>query len=48
MDRFPDARFMLQTNAILLDRIPVEYANRFHSILASIDGREKITDFYLI
>ncbi|MHA1637727.1 MAG: TIGR04084 family radical SAM/SPASM domain-containing protein [Candidatus Thorarchaeota archaeon] len=46
MDRFPDARFMLQTNATLLDKIPGEYANRFHSILASIDGRKEITDFY--
>jgi len=46
MDRFPDARFMLQTNALLLDRIPPEYMRRFHSVLVSIDGREQITDGY--
>ncbi|MFW9960303.1 MAG: TIGR04084 family radical SAM/SPASM domain-containing protein [Candidatus Thorarchaeota archaeon] len=46
MDRFPDARFMLQTNALLLDRIPPEYMRRFHSVLVSIDGRELVTDGY--
>jgi uncharacterized protein len=46
MDRFPNARFMLQTNALLLNRIPPEYVKRFHSILVSIDGREQITDAY--
>ncbi|GAG78157.1 unnamed protein product, partial [marine sediment metagenome] len=33
MDRFPQARFMLQTNALLLNKIPEDYAKRFHSIL---------------
>jgi putative peptide-modifying radical SAM enzyme len=46
MDRFPNARFMLQTNALLLDRIPEAYIKRFHSILVSIDGTEKTTDGY--
>jgi putative peptide-modifying radical SAM enzyme len=46
MERFPDARFMLQTNALLISRIPPEYARRFHSILVSIDGTESITDGY--
>jgi len=46
MDRFPEARFMLQTNAQLLDRIPEDYVNRFHSILISIDGNESVTDGY--
>ncbi|MGY5877174.1 MAG: TIGR04084 family radical SAM/SPASM domain-containing protein [Candidatus Thorarchaeota archaeon] len=46
MDRFPDARFMLQTNALLLHRIPEEYLRRFHSILISIDGPRKVTDGY--
>lgn len=46
MDRFPSARFMLQTNALLLNQLPVEYTNRFHSILVSIDGREDTTDWY--
>ncbi|MHA2143317.1 MAG: TIGR04084 family radical SAM/SPASM domain-containing protein [Candidatus Thorarchaeota archaeon] len=46
MERFRDARFMLQTNGLLLDRIPKEYAKRFHSILVSIDGTEETTDSY--
>jgi putative peptide-modifying radical SAM enzyme len=45
-DRFPDARFMLQTNALLLDNVPEEYVKRIHSILISIDGREGVTDGY--
>ena len=46
MDRFPHARFMLQSNALLLRQIPQEYALRFHSILVSIDGTESATDGY--
>ncbi|MFW9909755.1 MAG: TIGR04084 family radical SAM/SPASM domain-containing protein [Candidatus Thorarchaeota archaeon] len=46
MDRFPHARFMLQTNALRLNRVPSEYVKRFHSILVSIDGPEDITDGY--
>ncbi len=46
MNRFPKARFMLQTNALRLDKIPEQYVKRFHSILVSIDGREDITDGY--
>ncbi len=46
MDRFPNARFMLQTNALRLNLIPPDYVKRFHSILVSIDGREHVTDGY--
>ena len=46
MDRFPNARFMLQTNALLLNRIPEPYVERFHSILVSIDGPRQTTDGY--
>ncbi len=46
MDRFPDARFMLQTNALCIPQIPIKYILKFHSILVSIDGREEITDGY--
>jgi putative peptide-modifying radical SAM enzyme len=46
MDRFPNARFMLQSNALLLKQIPPEYVKKFHSILASIDGIESVTDGY--
>jgi putative peptide-modifying radical SAM enzyme len=46
MARFPEARFMLQTNGLLLDQIPEEDVKRFHSILVSIDGTEETTDGY--
>jgi uncharacterized protein len=46
MDRFEEARFMLQTNALLINQIPPEYVRRFHSILISIDGIESVTDGY--
>ena len=46
MDRFPHARFMLQTNALLLDQVPERYLKQFHSILISIDGTESVTDGY--
>ena len=46
MTRFPSARFMLQTNGLLLHHIPVDSLHRFHSILISIDGRKEITDGY--
>jgi putative peptide-modifying radical SAM enzyme len=46
MDKFPDARFMLQTNALWLNRIPEIYIKRFHAILVSIDGVRETTDGY--
>jgi uncharacterized protein len=38
--------FMIQTNGLLLDRLEPEYVNRFHTILVSVDGDEKLTDYY--
>ncbi len=46
VDRFPDARFMLQTNGLMLSKLPVDYIHRIHSILISIDGTEEVTDYY--
>ncbi|MHA2360214.1 MAG: TIGR04084 family radical SAM/SPASM domain-containing protein, partial [Candidatus Thorarchaeota archaeon] len=46
MDRFPSARFMLQTNALLLNKLKVDYVKRFHSILISIDGTQETTYGY--
>jgi uncharacterized protein len=46
MDAIPRARFVLQTNGILLDRMRSEYVNRFESIFASLDGDEATTDHY--
>ncbi|MBS3076260.1 TIGR04084 family radical SAM/SPASM domain-containing protein [Candidatus Pacearchaeota archaeon] len=37
--------FRMQTNALLLDKLPIEYLNKIQKILISIDGDEKITDF---
>ncbi|MDG6904878.1 MAG: TIGR04084 family radical SAM/SPASM domain-containing protein [Nitrososphaerota archaeon] len=38
------ARFILQTNGFFLDRLEVEYLQKFHTILASIDGTIEVTD----
>lgn len=46
MDSITPKWYMMQTNAIHLDKLPSEYVNRFHTILISIDGDEKTTDFY--
>lgn len=40
----PVRRFIMQTNGILLDRLPQEIVNRFVTILVSIDGRRELTD----
>ncbi len=46
MDLVPDARFMLQTNGLLLHKIPEKYIKRIHSILVSIDGPREVTNGY--
>jgi len=46
MDEIPAKYYSIQTNATLLDQIPVEYLSKFHTILVSIDGRPEITDYY--
>jgi uncharacterized protein len=40
----PVQRFMMQTNGLLLDRLPPEIIRRFTTILISIDGRKELTD----
>jgi putative peptide-modifying radical SAM enzyme len=40
----PARQFMMQTNAILLDKLPPEIVNRFTTILVSLDGRRELTD----
>ncbi len=40
----PVWRFMMQTNGILLDRLPREIVNRFVTILVSLDGNRELTD----
>ncbi len=44
IDEVPAKEFMLQTNGILLDKLPINYLNRIKTILVSIDGDEKTTD----
>ncbi len=38
------AKYILQTNGLLLNKIKDEYLKRFHTILVSIDGVEEVTD----
>jgi len=44
MDGAPVERFMIQTNGVLLSRLPARYRNRFETILVSLDGTEDLTD----
>ncbi len=46
MDSINVKHYILQTNGLLLHKVPPEYINRFHTILLSIDGREAITDLH--
>ncbi len=43
MDSIP-ARFVIQTNGLLLHQLESDYLRKFHSILISIDGKKDITD----
>jgi radical SAM protein with 4Fe4S-binding SPASM domain len=46
MQRFPQFRFQLQTNATLIDNLPDWALARLSNVLASIDGGEATTDGY--
>ena len=46
MDAIPRARFVVQTNGLLLDKIDAEHLGRFQSIFVSLDGNETVTDYY--
>lgn len=46
MERFPHFRFQLQTNATLIDKMPVWALGKLSNVLASIDGGEQTTDHY--
>lgn len=46
MDEVDAKRFILQTNGLLLKKLDTEYLKRFDTILVSIDGREKVNDYY--
>ena len=36
--------FLIQTNGILLDKLPKKYVNKFHTILVSLDGGKETTN----
>ncbi len=44
MDSIECQGFLIQTNGLLLHELGEEYIKKFHTILVSIDGDEKITD----
>lgn len=44
MQDVPDFRYMIQTNGLLLHRLPAEIVNRFETILVSLDGDRETTD----
>ena len=46
MEAIPRARFVIQTNGLLLDKLETEYLERFDSMFVSLDGDETITDHY--
>jgi uncharacterized protein len=46
MGVFPNARFVIQTNGLLLDRLEPEYLKKVESIFVSLDGDEALTDHY--
>jgi uncharacterized protein len=44
VEHAPAKRFLVQTNGLLLDRLPRGVVNRLDTILVSIDGTREITD----
>jgi putative peptide-modifying radical SAM enzyme len=44
VERFGDCRHVIQTNGLLLDRIPQEVLKRLDAILVSLDGDRRVTD----
>ncbi|UCB60662.1 MAG: TIGR04084 family radical SAM/SPASM domain-containing protein [Candidatus Bathyarchaeota archaeon] len=46
LDNVEAKHFLLQTNGLHLDKLEPEYVDRLHTILVSIDGNQKLTDYY--
>jgi putative peptide-modifying radical SAM enzyme len=46
MDATPNARYVIQTNGLMLDQLDPGYLNRLESIFVSLDGDEALTDYY--
>jgi len=45
MDEIPEARYYMQTNGKLLNKLPKQYLQKFSKILISVDGEKERTDF---
>ncbi|MHA1237841.1 MAG: TIGR04084 family radical SAM/SPASM domain-containing protein [Candidatus Odinarchaeia archaeon] len=43
---FSNVNFIVQTNGLLLNKMPEDVLSKIHTILVSIDGRPQVTDFY--
>ena len=46
MDNIEAKQFNIQTNGLHLNKLPKEYVNRLTTIFVSVDGTEKLTDYY--
>lgn len=46
MDKVEAKYFLVQTNGLHLGELEPEYTNRLETIFVSIDGNEKLTDYY--
>lgn len=46
MDNIQAKEYVMQTNGLLLDKIGIDYIERFSTILVSLDGDESLTDYY--
>jgi uncharacterized protein len=46
MDNVAAKHFVIQTNGLHLNRLEPEYLNRLSTIFVSLDGDERLTDFY--
>lgn len=46
MDNVRAEHFLIQTNGLFLDKLDPDYTNRLSTILVSIDGSRRLTDYY--
>jgi len=48
MDITPTCPYIIQTNGLLIEELEPEYWQQFSTVLISLDGDEKITDYYRV
>ncbi len=46
MDNIEAKQFIIQTNGLHLNKLEPEYVNKLSTLFVSLDGNEKLTDFY--